>query len=86
MKSFLLTLANLFLPQGTDIEDGQISFKERQEQLDKGPYNLVFHGLEPDWIEDEMADDLDFKRDVLEQRIRKMIKEEVSSSCQLVSC
>jgi len=43
-----------------------------------GPYNLVFHGIEADWMEEEMADDPDFKRDVLEQRIRKIIKEEVS--------
>ena len=37
----------------------------------------VFHGVESDWMEEEMADDPEFKRDVLEQRIKKIIKDEV---------
>ncbi len=45
--------------------------------LEKGPFNLVFHGIESDWMEEEMADDPDFKRDVLEQRVKRIIKEEV---------
>ena len=55
----------------------RLSYKDRMELLEKGPFNIVFHGLEPDWIEEEMADDPDFKRDVLEQRMRKLIKVEV---------
>ena len=75
-----------------------MSFKERAEMLEKGPFNLVnlifvrkysgfpimllissqvFHGVESDWMEEEMADDPEFKRDVLEQRIKKIIKDEV---------
>ena len=45
--------------------------------MEKGPFNLVFHGIESDWMEEEMADDPDFKKDVLEQRIKKIIKDEV---------
>ena len=40
---------------------------------------MIFHGLEPDWIEAEMDDDPEFIRDVIGQRIRTMIREEVSS-------
>ena len=38
---------------------------------------MIFHGLEPDWIEEEMDDDPEFIRDVIGQRIRTMIREEV---------
>lgn len=38
---------------------------------------MVFHGIQPDWIEEEMADDIDFKKDVLEQRIRTIIRDQV---------
>ena len=51
--------------------------QQRKELLDKGPFNLVFHGIEPDWIEEEMADDEEFKRDVLEQKIRTIMRDEV---------
>ena len=50
---------------------------QRKELLDKGPYNLVFHGIQPDWIEAEMDDDPEFKRDVLEQKIRTLMREDV---------
>ena len=39
---------------------------------------MIFHGLEPDWIEAEMDDDPEFIRDVIGQRIRTMIREEVN--------
>lgn len=58
-------------------DDGKLSYADRAELLEKGPYHLVFHGIESDWMEEEMADDPDFKRDVLEQRIKKIIKDEV---------
>jgi hypothetical protein len=37
----------------------------------------VFHGVEPDWIEMEMDDDPEFQRDVLEQKIKAIIRDEV---------
>ena len=49
--------------------------------MQNGPFNIVFHGIKPDWIEEEMADDPDFKKDVLELRMKKLLKEEVSSIC-----
>ena len=55
-----------------------LSHAQRKELMEKGPFNLVFHGIKPDWIEEEMADDEEFKRDVLEQKIRTLIREEVS--------
>ena len=45
---------------------------------ERGPFNVVFHGIQPDWIEEEMDDDIDFKKDVLEQRIRTIIRDQVS--------
>jgi len=45
--------------------------------IERGPFNLVFHGIQPDWIEEEMADDREFKRDVLEQRVRSIIRDQV---------
>ena len=36
---------------------------------------LLIHGLETDWIEEEMADDDDFRKDVLEQKVRKVVEE-----------
>ena len=45
--------------------------------MERGPFNVVFHGIQPDWIEEEMADDIDFKKDVLEQRIRTIIRDQV---------
>lgn len=53
--------------------------KERLEAAQNGPFNIVFHGIKPDWIEAEMADDPDFKKDVLELRMKKLLKEEVCS-------
>ena len=37
----------------------------------------MIHHFSTDWIEDEMCDDQDFLKDVLEQRIKAVIKEEV---------
>ena len=59
------------------IQDKRLTIEERKELVDKGPFNLIFHGLEPDWIEAEMDDDPDFIRDVIGQRIRTIIKDEV---------
>ena len=46
------------------------------------PHNLIFHGVAPDWIETHelMVDDPDFIKDVdpIGQRIRSLIREEVS--------
>jgi len=53
-----------------------LTHQQRKELMEKGPFNLVFHGLKADWIEEEMADDEEFKRDVLEQKIRTLIREE----------
>ena len=30
----------------------------RMEYLKNGPFNVVFHNMQPDWIEEEMADDI----------------------------
>ena len=49
----------------------------RKELLEKGPFNLIFHGVEPDWVEQEMADDPEFRRDVVEHRIKTLIREGV---------
>ena len=54
-----------------------LTHSQRKELMEKGPFNLVFHGIKADWIEEEMADDEEFKRDVLEQKIRTLIREEV---------
>ena len=35
--------------------------------------------MEPDWIEAEMDDDPDFIKDVIGQRMRNMIKDEVKT-------
>ena len=51
--------------------------EQRKEFLDKGPFNLIFHGVEPDWIEEEMDDDPDFIRDVIMQRMKIIIRDEV---------
>ena len=45
--------------------------------MEKGPFNLVFHGIKADWIEEEMLEEEGFKQDVLEQKIRTLIREEV---------
>lgn len=62
-----------------------LSHSQRKELHERGPHNLVFHGIKPDWIEDEMDDDPEFKRDVLEQKIRNLIREEVKKK-QLLCC
>lgn len=64
-------------PRSEEEDQAAMTYKDRLEALEKGPFNIVFHGIEPDWIEQEMADDDDFKKDVLEQRIKKIIKDEV---------
>ena len=33
-------------------------FDARMEYLKNGPFNVVFHNMQPDWIEEEMADDI----------------------------
>ncbi len=48
--------------------------------MEKGPFNLVFHGIVPDWIEEEMDDDPEFQRDVLEQKIKAIVREEVKQT------
>lgn len=37
--------------------------------------SLMMHGVETDWIEEEMSDDDDFRKDVLEQKIKKVLDE-----------
>ena len=37
--------------------------------------SLMMHGVESDWIEEEMADDDDFRKDVLEQKVKKALEE-----------
>ena len=32
-------------------------------------------GIETDWIEEEMSDDDDFRKDVIEQKIKKVLEE-----------
>ena len=32
-------------------------------------------GIESDWIEEEMSDDDDFRKDVIEQKIKKVLEE-----------
>ena len=41
-----------------------LTHQQRKELMEKGPFNLVFHGLKADWIEEEMADDEEFKREI----------------------
>ena len=52
--------------------------EQRKQLVDKGPFNLIFHGIEPDWIEEEMDDDPDFIRDVISQRLKTIIRDEVT--------
>ena len=52
---------------------------------ERGPFNAVFHGIQPDWIEEEMDDDIDFKKDVLEQRIRTIIRDQVQKLVKLIN-
>ncbi|TRY67395.1 hypothetical protein TCAL_02283 [Tigriopus californicus] len=58
-------------------DPNRFTFEERMEFLQTGPFTIVFHGMEPDWIEEEMDDDPDFQRDVLELRIKKLFKDEL---------
>ena len=59
------------------MENQKLTMEERKQLVDKGPFNLIFHGIEPDWIEAEMDDDPDFIRDVIMQRMKAIIKDEV---------
>ena len=59
------------------IQEKRLTIEQKKELLDKGPFNLIFHGVVPDWIEAEMDDDPDFMKDVLGQRMKNMIKDEV---------
>jgi hypothetical protein len=63
-----------------------LTHSQRKELMEKGPFNLVFHGIKADWIEEEMADDEEFKRDVLEQKIRTLIREEVRKGNETYLC
>ena len=56
------------------------TIEQRKELMEKGPFNLIFHGVEPDWIETEMDDDPEFRRDVIEQKVKTLIRDGVSSS------
>ena len=56
----------------------ELTVQQRKELMEKGPFNLVFHGIVPDWIEEEMDDDPDFQRDVLEQKIKAIVRDEVN--------
>ena len=37
--------------------------------------DLSYSGIETDWIEEEMSDDDDFRKDVIEQKIKKVLEE-----------
>ena len=37
--------------------------------------SLMMHGVETDWIEEEMSDDDDFRKDVIEQKVKKKLEE-----------
>ena len=36
---------------------------------------MSYSGIETDWIEEEMSDDDDFRKDVIEQKIKKVLEE-----------
>ena len=73
------------LKRTISFQEGRLTFEERKEILDKGPHNLIFHGVVPDWIETHelILDDPDFIKDVdpIGQRIRSLIREEVNAKC-----
>ena len=56
------------------------TIEQRKELMEKGPFNLIFHGVEPDWIETEMDDDPEFRRDVIEQKVKTLIRDGVSEN------
>lgn len=46
-----------------------------QDDFESGDKALLVHGVESDWVEEEMMeDDLDFIKDVLEQKILKILQ------------
>jgi hypothetical protein len=57
-----------------------MSVEQRLEMLENGPFNLVFHGVEADWIEEEMGDDDDFRKEILVHKMKNFIKDDVSPS------
>ena len=75
--TYLLVQNNSFSYLMLFQENKKLTVAQRRDNLEKGPHNLIFHGMEPDWIEAEMDDDPDFIKDVIGQRMRNMIKDEV---------
>ena len=61
-------------------KDGRLTIEQRKELVEKGPFNLIFHGVVPDWIEmhELVDDDPEFMRDIIVQRIRSLIRDEVN--------
>ena len=60
------------------------------DEFKKGDRALIFHGVESDWVEEEMMDDdVEFIRDVIETKVHKILKsvgiqKRVSSICLLI--
>lgn len=61
-------------------KDGRLAIEQRKELVEKGPFNLIFHGVVPDWIETHelVDDDPEFMREIIMQRIRALIRDEVN--------
>ena len=46
-----------------------------EDDFDSGDRALLVHGVESDWVEEEMMeDDIDFIKDVLEQKVIKVLQ------------
>ena len=79
-----VNICNIFLKL-FQIATSGLTHQQRKELMEIGPFNLVFHGIQPDWIEEEMDDDIEFKKDVLEQRIKCIIRDQVCQKLILFS-
>ena len=56
-------------------DDNVCSSHSEEDDFEKGDKALLVHGVESDWVEEEMMeDDIDFIKDVLEQKILKIFK------------
>jgi len=70
----------------SELASNENDCKITEEKGQSGERSLLLHGLESDWVEEEMMqEDEEFIRDVIEQKVRKsLLKAGVKKKIQLL--
>ena len=63
--------------KSSEVGGGQEKVADDELEEECPPYNLVFHGIQKDWMEEVMGDDEDMIENVIKHNLEQFLKKEV---------